>query len=129
MKRISLTASEEMSFENVDRRRTTDRRTDGRQIPLYTISSPMSLGSGELMNQTGQFFRNTSDKTQKKPKLFYLLNAGLAIRSVFQREITMAPRFETESRTINNIKWNGKRRNLSCFSKALHFNEFSACFI
>ena len=37
MKRIGLTASEEMSFENVDRRR------DGRQIPSYTISSHMRL--------------------------------------------------------------------------------------
>ena len=30
MERIRLTASEEMSFENVDGRRTTDGRTDGR---------------------------------------------------------------------------------------------------
>ena len=36
MERIRLTASEEMSFENVD----------GRQMPVYTISSSMS--SGEL---------------------------------------------------------------------------------
>ena len=40
MKRIGLTASDEMSFENVDRRR----------IPSYTISSPMSLRSGELIS-------------------------------------------------------------------------------
>ena len=33
-------ASEEMSFENVDRRQMP---TDGRQMPAYTISSPMSL--------------------------------------------------------------------------------------
>ena len=43
MERISLTVSEEMSFENVD------RRMDGCRMPLYTISSPMSEGSGELM--------------------------------------------------------------------------------
>ena len=39
MERIRLTASEEMSFENVDRGRTTD----GRRMPVYTISSPVSL--------------------------------------------------------------------------------------
>ena len=39
VKRIGPTASEEMSFENVDGRRTDD----GRRIPPYTISSPMSL--------------------------------------------------------------------------------------
>ena len=38
MVRISFMASE-MSFENVDGRTTTDRR----QMPAYTISSPMSL--------------------------------------------------------------------------------------
>ena len=38
MERICLTALEEMSFENVDGRRTDD----GRQMPVYTISSPMS---------------------------------------------------------------------------------------
>ena len=38
MERIGLTASEEMSFENVD-----GRRTDGRRMPVYTISSPVSL--------------------------------------------------------------------------------------
>ena len=36
--RIDFIASEEMSFENVDERR----------MPAYTISSPMSFGSGEL---------------------------------------------------------------------------------
>ena len=39
MERIRLTASEEMSFENVDGRRTDD----GRRMPVYTISSPVSL--------------------------------------------------------------------------------------
>ena len=34
MERICPTASEEMSFENVD-----GRQTDGRRIPVYTISS------------------------------------------------------------------------------------------
>ena len=43
MKRIGLTASEEKSFENVDDGQTDGRRTDGRRIPLYTKSSPMSL--------------------------------------------------------------------------------------
>ena len=38
MVRIRLTASEEMSFENVD-----GRTDDGRRMPLYTISSPMSI--------------------------------------------------------------------------------------
>ena len=43
-------ASEEMSFENVDRRRTmTD--DSGHRMPPYTISSPMS-SSGELINLT-----------------------------------------------------------------------------
>ena len=49
----------------------------------------------------------------------------------------MAPRFETESRTINNIRGNlngtEKEKNEAVFvifvSKALHFNEFSICFI
>ena len=38
MEKIRLTASEEMSFKNVD-----GRTDDGRRMPLYTISSPMSL--------------------------------------------------------------------------------------
>ena len=38
MERIGLTASEEMSFENVD-----GRTDDGRRMPVYTISSPTSL--------------------------------------------------------------------------------------
>ena len=37
--RIGVMASEEMSFENVDGR----RMTDGRRMPAYTISSPISL--------------------------------------------------------------------------------------
>ena len=41
MERIGFTASEEMSFEKVDRWRTTT--TDGQRMPTYTISSPMSL--------------------------------------------------------------------------------------
>ena len=43
MERIRLTASEEMSFENVDGWTTDDRWTDGRWMPVYTISSPVSL--------------------------------------------------------------------------------------
>ena len=44
MERIRLTASEEMSFENVDGRTTDNgRRMDGRRMPLYPISSPMNL--------------------------------------------------------------------------------------
>ena len=39
--------SEEKMFENVDGR-TDGRGTDGRRSDWYTISSPMSLGSGEL---------------------------------------------------------------------------------
>ena len=39
MERIGFTASEEKSFENVDER----QRMDGRQMPAYTISSPMGL--------------------------------------------------------------------------------------
>ena len=47
MERIGHTASEEMSFENVEDGRLTDRRTtEGRQMPTYTISSP--IGSGEI---------------------------------------------------------------------------------
>ena len=45
MERIGLTASEEMSFENVD-----GRTEDGRRIPVYTISSPMSRS--ELKKKT-----------------------------------------------------------------------------
>ena len=36
---IGFMVSEEMSFENVD----DDGRMDGRRIPAYTISSPISL--------------------------------------------------------------------------------------
>ena len=43
MKRIGLTASEDKSFENVD-----GRRMNGRRMPAYTISSPMS--SDELIS-------------------------------------------------------------------------------
>ena len=43
METIGFTALEEKSFENVDRRRTDDGRTDGRRMPAYTISSHMSL--------------------------------------------------------------------------------------
>ena len=42
MEKIRLTASEEMSFENVD------GRTNGSRMPVYTIISPLSVGSGEL---------------------------------------------------------------------------------
>ena len=48
---IGQVVSEEKSFEIVDGRRTTDRRTtDGRRTtePAYTISSPGAFGSGEL---------------------------------------------------------------------------------
>ena len=49
----------------------------------------------------------------------------------------MAPHFEIKSRTINNIRGNSngteKEKIEAVFvifmSKALHFNEFSACFI
>ena len=37
MERICLTVSEKMSFKNVD------GRTNRRRMPVYTISSPMSL--------------------------------------------------------------------------------------
>ena len=40
MEIIGFTASERMSFEKVDRRRTT---MDGQRMPAYTISSPMSF--------------------------------------------------------------------------------------
>ena len=48
MERIRLTASEEMSFVNVD-----GRTMDGRRMPVYTISSP-----GELTRKknTGKVF-------------------------------------------------------------------------
>ena len=42
-KESGVMASDEMSFENVD-----GRRTDGRRMPVHTISSPMSFGSGDL---------------------------------------------------------------------------------
>ena len=46
MRRIGLTASEEMPFENVDKRRA-DGRTDDGYLHII-ISSPMIFGSGEL---------------------------------------------------------------------------------
>ena len=47
MERISFTASEEKSFENVD-----GRMDDRGRMPAYTtISSPMNLGSGKLKKQ------------------------------------------------------------------------------
>ena len=42
METIGHTAPEEMSFENVDGR-TTDGQTEAGWMPVYTISSPMSL--------------------------------------------------------------------------------------
>ena len=51
--KIGFSASEKLSFENVDTRRTTD----GRQIPAYTISSRMSRAKmGEI------WVRNQKDK-------------------------------------------------------------------
>ena len=44
-----MSASEEMSFENVDR-----RRTDRRHMPLYTISSTMSL-MNQGFNETASY--------------------------------------------------------------------------
>ena len=44
MSSIGPVVSEEKMFENVD-----GRRTDGRRSHWYTISSPMSLRSGELI--------------------------------------------------------------------------------
>ena len=41
MERISLMASAEKSFENVDGRQI-DSQTDGRRMSVYTKSSPMS---------------------------------------------------------------------------------------
>ena len=46
MRRIGPAASEKKSFENVD-----DGRTDGRRIPLYTKSSPMSLRLSRARNE------------------------------------------------------------------------------
>ena len=67
------------------------------------------------MNQTGQFFRNTCDKTQNRSFLSSLeCRFGNSLR--FQREITTAPRFETESRTINNFRWKRKIEKLKPIS-------------
>ena len=71
------------------------------------------------MHQTAQFFRNTSDKTQNQSFFLSSLRAGLAICSG-SREITTAPRFEIESRTINNIRGNPngteKEKKMKLFS-------------
>ena len=62
MARIGFMASEKMSFENVD---DGQMMTDGRGGHAYTISSPMSFGSGELIMRINTFcrlpvFRNKS---------------------------------------------------------------------
>ena len=84
MKRIGLTALEEKSFENVDDGRTTDRRRmDGRRIPLYTKSSPMSLGSGELksMQRSGTEAIRTQIQPSN-PKLEITKNIGITMRDL-----------------------------------------------
>ena len=61
------------------------------------------------MHQTAQFFRTTSDKTQNRSFLSSLERRfGNSLRPIRSgsREITTAPRFEIESRTINNIRGN-----------------------
>ena len=59
MARIGFTASEEMSFENVDDGRTMT--TDGRRMPAYTISSPI----GELKNvEVAPFYSHIWSFTQ-----------------------------------------------------------------
>ena len=70
------------------------------------------------MNQTAQFSEILGIKS--KIDLFYpLWSASLAIRSG-SREITTAPRFEIESRTINNIRGNPngteKEKKMKLFS-------------
>ena len=55
MERIRLTASEGMSFENVDGR-TDGRRTDGRRIPLYTICYGVRKGSKAAVPVHRYFF-------------------------------------------------------------------------
>ena len=51
MERIRLTASEEMSFENVDGRRTDDGRTPDACIYYKLTCEP--TGSGELKSRGG----------------------------------------------------------------------------
>ena len=48
MKRIGLTASEEMSFENVDRRRTTDGRTTDTCIYYKLTFEPSAQVSKQI---------------------------------------------------------------------------------
>ena len=50
--RIGFMASEEMSLENIDR-----WRMDGRRMPVYTISSPMSLWIRWAKNRTSRHTR------------------------------------------------------------------------
>ena len=58
MARIGSMASEKISFENVDDGRTTT--TDGRRMPAYIISSPMSLrlvtASNKLLGGLNRFY-------------------------------------------------------------------------
>ena len=71
------------------------------------------------MNQTAQFSEILAIK--RKINLFFypLWSAGLAIPSG-SREITTAPHFEIESRTINNIRGNPngteKEKKMKLFS-------------
>ena len=60
MKRIRLTASEEMSFENVDRRRTDDGRTDGWTTDTFILNiyphvfgaNPRKFGDAKIYHFT-----------------------------------------------------------------------------
>ena len=72
MERIRLTASEDMSFENVEGR-TTDRR----RMPVYTVSSPMSLRLRRAYHECQNVTSNS--KLHKfiecfSFKLYYLFN-------------------------------------------------------
>ena len=67
------------------------------------------------MNQTGQFFRNTSDKTQNRSFL-----------SSLERRFGNSLLFPKGNNYGEKEK---KNEAVFVFFMSLHFNEFSACFI
>ena len=75
MRRISPAASEKKSFENVD---------DGRRIPLYTKSSPMAFGSGELIKNSCFLILGDvmeTDLTQKSSSInIVVLNINFTVK-------------------------------------------------
>ena len=86
------------------------------------------------MNQTGQFFRNTSYKMQNR-SFFILFRAAVwqfapVSKGKYLRRLVLKPKVEL---LITSDGTEKEKKNEAVFvifmSKALHFNEFSACFI